>query len=215
MSELADRARSERALWATPGSSHDRVIRAARIVLPVGIAIIAILLAVAPLTIGQDISFVLAKDRVEVAGERLRVTNARYKGQDSKGQSFLISAGSAVQTTSAEPVVRLSDLAAMIQLKDGPAAIAAQRGVYDMEGDTVQVKGPVLFKTADGYRVLTRDVGIDLNSRTFASEGRVEGRMPLGTFSADHLRGDLEQRVVTLDGRARLHIVQAQSRGTR
>ena len=35
---------------------------------------------------------------------------------------------------------------------------------------------------------------VDLNQRSFASRGRVEGRMPLGTFSADRLRADLASR---------------------
>ena len=55
MSELADRVRTERQHWAVPGSSHDRVIRTMRIVLPLAIVILAVLLAAAPLTMGRDI----------------------------------------------------------------------------------------------------------------------------------------------------------------
>ncbi len=186
----------------------------ARRLLPVGIIVLIFMLAFAPITMGRDISFVLAKDKVAVAKERMRVTRAQYRGEDNKGQPFLITAGSAVQRSSADPIVKLSDLAARIQLPDGPAAIAARNGRYDMDKDRVAIDGPVVFKTADGYRLLTRDVGIDLPTRTLASAGEIEGSMPLGTFRADHLRADLNSRIVTLDGRARLHIVQGQSRGT-
>lgn len=215
MSEQADRVRSERQLWAMPGGSHDRVIAVARKVLPMGIGVVAALLAMAPLTIGRDISFVLAKDRVDVAQERMRVAGARYSGLDSKGQPFLITAGSAVQVSSSDPEVRLRDLAARILLKDGPAAIAANSGRYDMDRERVAIDGPVIFKTQDGYRLLTRDVSVDLKSRQISSASPVDGTMPLGTFRADQLLADLNQRTVTLNGRARLHIVQGQSRGTR
>ena len=124
MSEQADRVRRERRHWAVPGSSHDRVIHIARIALPIGIGGMAALLATAPIAIGRDISFVLSRDRVAVAKERMRVSNASYRGQDSKGQPFMISAKSAVQTKSSDPVVRLTDLAAVVWLNDGPAAIA-------------------------------------------------------------------------------------------
>ena len=67
MSELADRVRSQRQLWAASGSSHDRVIALLRILLPAAIGVLVVLLALAPLTVGRDISFVLSKDRVEVA----------------------------------------------------------------------------------------------------------------------------------------------------
>ena len=45
--------------------------------------------------------------------------------------------------------------------------------------------GPILFTAADGYRLETRDVTVDLRNRTLPSRGAVEGRMPLGRFTAD------------------------------
>jgi lipopolysaccharide export system protein LptC len=212
MSELADRVRTERQHWAVPGSSHDRLIRTLRILLPLAILALAILLAVAPLTIGRDISFVLSKDRVEVSKERLRVTEATYRGEDSRGRPFILRAGSAVQVSSRDPVVRLNALSARIAMAEGPATIAAQKGRYDMDNERVAIDGPVVFQAQDGYRIQTRDVGIDLSSRQMASGGPVDGRMPLGTFSANRMRADLATRTVVLDGRARLHIVQGASR---
>ncbi|PTQ10739.1 LPS export ABC transporter periplasmic protein LptC [Sphingomonas oleivorans] len=215
MSELADKVRTRRQLWAAAGSSHDRVIRTVRILLPLSIAGLATVLALAPLTMGRDISFVLAKDRVEVARERMRVSRAVYRGEDAKGQPFQLSAASAVQVTSRDPVVRLDTLSAQIALADGPATINAPKGRYDMSSERVAVDGPVLFNGPDGYHVETRDVTVDLKSRRVTSSGAVDGRMPLGTFSANQLRADLNNRIVILDGRARLHIVQGQSRGAR
>jgi len=212
MSELADRARTERQLWAASGSSHDRVIALMRFALPAAIAVLVVFLALAPLTVGRDISFVLSKDRVDVARERMRVTAATYRGQDSKGQPFVLSAASAVQTSSRDPVVRLQKLAAEIQLKDGPARVDAGQGRYDMDNEKVTVDGPVRFRSADGYRIETRDVDIDLKSRTAASRGAVTGQMDIGTFSGDHFTADLNERVVVLQGRARLHIIQGQAR---
>lgn len=208
MSELADKVRSERQLWAANGGSHDRVIAVLRLVMPVAIGLLVILLALAPLTVGRDISFVLSKDRVDVARERMRVTTATYRGQDSKGQPFELTAGSAVQVTSRDPVVKLEKLAAQIRLTDGPARIVADRGRYDMDSEQVAIDGPVVFRSADGYLIQTRDVGIDLKTRTVASKGPVDGRMNVGTFSGDRFTADLNKRIVVLEGRARLHITQ-------
>lgn len=215
MSELADRVRTQRQVWAAPGSSHDRLIAIMRLALPAAILILILLLALAPLTVGRDISFVLSKDRVELARERMRVTRAIYRGEDSKGQPFQLTAGSAVQATSRDPVVKLNNLAARIQLQDGPATIVAQRGRYNMDNEKVDIDGPVLFRSADGYQMRTRDVGIDMATRTVASQGAVDGTMPLGTFASDHFTADLNSRVFVLQGRARLHIVQGQSKAAR
>jgi lipopolysaccharide export system protein LptC len=215
MSQAADAVRSQRHLWAAPGSSHDRVIGTLRVALPLAIVLLVIALAFAPLTVGRDISFVLSKDRVQVAKERMRVSEALYRGEDSKGQPFQISAASAVQATSRDPIVRLEKLAAKIALADGPATLVANRGRYDMDSEKIAIDGPVLFRDAGDYRMRTRDVTVDLKTRSVASGGPVDGSMPLGTFAANRLTADLNDRVVVLQGDARLHIVQGRSRGPR
>lgn len=213
VAESAVAARGVRQTWAAPGSAHDRLIRILRVVLPVAIVVLVLLLTVAPLTVGRDISFVLAKDRVAMATERMRVSEAIYRGEDGKGQPFAIRAASAVQKTSADPVVQLSDLSARIALPDGPASIVAKTGRYDMAAQRVLIDGAVRFTTSGGYRLDTRDVAVDLETRRVASGGAVDGKMELGTFAADLMTADLTTHVVVLTGHARLHIDQRQSRG--
>jgi lipopolysaccharide export system protein LptC len=213
MSEAAISKRTARQNWAAPGSSHDSLIRVLRVVLPAAIGMLTAFLAVAPLTTGKDLSFVLDKDKVAVAKERLRVTAANYRGQDSKGQAFILHAGSAVQHSSTDPIVRLSTLTARLALPEGPSVLAANQGRYDMDNEKMAIDGPVLFRSADGYRLLTRDVDVDMKTRKLASRGPAQGSMPIGTFSGDRMTADLTQRIVTLEGRGRLHIVQGAAKG--
>ncbi|MFD1951665.1 LPS export ABC transporter periplasmic protein LptC [Sphingomonas arantia] len=212
MSEAGAKARSKRQQWAARGGSHDRVIGLLRIALPIAIAALFVLLAVAPLLGGRDVSFVLAKDRVDVARERMRVTEANYRGQDAKGQPFQLRAASAVQQTSRDPVVRMDDLSARIALDDGPATIVARKGRYDMDTERVAIDGQVLFSGANGYRMQTRDVTVDLKTRKIASGGAVDGKGELGTFQGGHLTGDLNTRVVTLTQGVRLQIPRREAK---
>ena len=207
MSELARRIRSERQVWAAPGSQHDRVIGIAKVALPVAIGVLAAVLVMAPLTSGGDVSFVLDKNKVEVAKERLKIQSAIYRGADAKGQPFQLTAGSAVQKSAAEPIVQLQDLAAQIKLPDGPAQLVADRGRYDMDTDKVKIDGPIAFRAANGYKLDTADTVVDLKTKTLQSGGAVTGQVPQGTFSADSMSADLANHVVRLDGRARLRIV--------
>lgn len=215
MSTLATEQRRTRRAWAVAGSSHDRLIGFLRIALPTAIGMLAAFLAVAPLTVGRDISFVLSKNSVDMATERMRMAKAVYRGRDEKGEPFELTAASGVQQSSRDPIVHLQTLKARIQLADGPATIVAQRGRYDMDSERIAIDGPVRLDDAGGYHVLTRDVLVDLNSRLVGSRGPVDGTMTLGTFRADHLRANLNTNVLNLDGHARLHIVQGQSRGAR
>lgn len=208
MSELARRERSRKQGWAAPGGAHDYLIRLLKFALPVAIGVVMAYLALVPLSKNRDLSFILDKDKVDVARERMRVQSARYEGLDDKGRRFTIDARSAVQPSSRDPIVDIQGMNARIALDGGPASIRAQKGRYNLDTQTVEVIGPILFTAADGYQLRTSDVGVDLNTRTMASNGRVEGQMPLGRFSADRMAVDLPDREVTLTGRARLHIVQ-------
>lgn len=207
MSEIAARLRSQRRSWAHPGSGHDRLVRLSLIFLPLGIGVLTAFLVTAPLFMGGDVSFVLDKNKVAMAQERLRIDAADYRGEDAKGQPFQLHAGEAIQKSSAEPVVQLRNLSAQIKLPEGPASLVADRGHYNMDTEQVAVDGPIRFQTADGYTLNTRDSTVDLKTRRMESGGAVTGNTPTGTFSGDKLTADLEQRIVRLDGNARLRIV--------
>jgi lipopolysaccharide export system protein LptC len=213
MSIQADQQRHARRHWARPGGSHDRLVARLKNWLPIAVGVLAALLVTAPFTGGDKVSFVLDKNKVEVAKERMRVSEALYRGEDGKGQPFSLRAGSAVQKSSREPIVDLNDMSARILLSEGPAVLNARKGRYDMDSERVAVDGPVQFEAAGGYRLTTRDVGIDLKTRRMRSAGRVDGRIPIGTFSGDHLEADLGARTVTLNGRASLRIEQNSIKG--
>lgn len=208
MSEQADRERDAKRSWAAPGHGHDRIITFFKLALPALIGVLFAFLVFSPLEEKQEVSFVFNKNEVEHAQERMRIQAAEYRGEDSEGRPFVLSARSAVQQSSAVPIVDVRDMSARILLDNGPASLVARQALYDMENDMVDVRGPVLFTAADGYRLGTRDVIVDLKQRNMASRGPVEGQMPLGHFSAGRLQVDLPSRRAILTDRAHLHIVQ-------
>lgn len=208
MSDRAELDKSLRRLWASAGGSHDRVVRILRGGLPLVIGVVAAVLVFSPFTQRDEVSFLLSKDSVEVARERLRVSRATYRGQDSQGQPFALMAASAVQKSSDDPVVRMTDLSGAIRLADGPASIFATNGAYDMRREQVSVTGPITVKASGGYNLVARDVVIDLKARSLAGSGGVEGALNIGRFSANRLEADLDARIVRLTGNARLTINQ-------
>ena len=208
MSEAAIREHDRKMHWAVPGSRHDRLVRGAKIGLPSAVGVLIAFLALAPLDKEGDVSFILDKNKAERAPERMRVDAARYTGQDDKGQKFEIVAQSAIQQKSDVPIVDINGMAARLGLARGPVTIAAPSSRYDLGRQLVAVDGPVRVSGPDGYRLETRDVTLDLKSRTMRSSGAAEGRMELGSFRAGRLSADLGERQVVLDRGVRLKIVQ-------
>jgi lipopolysaccharide export system protein LptC len=207
MSEIAERLHAQRRAWAHPGSGHDSIVRLLSWALPAGIGALTVILVAAPMLIRGDVSFLLDKNRVAIAPERLLVRAAEYRGEDSQGRAFKVTAEEAVQKSSAEPIVQLSNLSAEIALQEGPANLHADKGRYDIDKHQVAIDGPIRFQTADGYTLDTENATVDLRTRRMESGGAVSGKTPMGVFSGNKLTADLEGRTVTLDGNARLRIV--------
>lgn len=208
MSEAANRRSAVKRHWAEPGSRHDLVVKATKFGLPIVIGGLVVLLAIAPFDKRGDVSFILDKNKVDQAQERMRVEQARYVGEDNKGQKFVIVADRAVQPTSNVPIVAIEGMRARLSLGKGPLSIAALRGRYNLEQERVQIVGPVRIAGPGGYRLATRDVVVDLDTRSLASSGPVSGSMELGEFQAGRIRADLDQRTVSLDNGVRLKIYQ-------
>ncbi|MCA0978707.1 LPS export ABC transporter periplasmic protein LptC [Qipengyuania flava] len=202
----AQQLRSRRQHFAAPGGSHDRLVRFLARFLPMGVGIVAALMIITPLSPRGEISFLLDRNEVAVIQERLRVDNALYRGQDAQGRPFSLTAGEAVQKSSVEGIVRLDELVARLLMSEGPARVEAPGGQYDIRDDVVDVNGTMTMAAADGYRMRASGVSLDLKDKTLEGSGGVEGAVPAGTFRADRLDADLDQRTVTLTGNARLRM---------
>jgi len=212
MSQQADQIRDRRRLYALPGSPLDRAVRLLAVVLPALVGAVAATMVIAPLGPRGEVSFLLDRNKVATADDRLRVDEALYRGEDNKGRPFSLSAGQALQRSASVPVVQLSDLTARMELAEGPAVLSAPAGRYDINDQRVAIDGTVTFATADGYRMSARGVSIDLPNRRLFGAGRVEGAVPAGTFSADSISADLDARTLTLAGHARLNMIPGKLR---
>lgn len=206
MTQAADIIRDRRRAWATPGGSHDRLVRFLATWMPAGIGVVAAIMVLSPLTPRGEVSFLLDRNKVAFVRERLRVQDASYRGVDNRDRAFTVTAGTAVQRTAQEPVVEMTGLVAGIVLADGPASLSAAAGSYDFDRELVLVPGSVDFAAADGYRMVTRNVTIDLKGQRVSGDGGVSGTIPSGTFSANRISADLTARTIALEGNARLRM---------
>jgi lipopolysaccharide export system protein LptC len=208
MAGAAERDRAVKRGWARPGSAHDWLVGLLKIVLPLGVGVVLAYLLLSPLSKRSENSFLLDKNKVQMAHERLKTQTAVYRGLDDQGRPFTVQAKNAVQPTSASPLVNVTGMDAKLQMQQGPATVQAEKGQYNIDKQQMQVEGPVHVQGANGYRLETRDVNIDLNTHRVTGHNGVQGTTDVGTFSADNMAADMRSRTVVLTGRAHLHIAQ-------
>lgn len=208
----AKELRSKRQHFAAPGGSHDRLVGFLARALPMGVGVLAAMMIITPLSPRGEVSFLLDRTQVAVIDERLSVDNAMYRGRDDIGRPFSLTADEAVQRSSAEGKVRMQDLMAQLLLTDGPARLSAPGGIYDINEEIVAIDGSVELRTSDGYALTASGVSFDLDTRIMSGDNGVAGAIPAGTFAADAMRADVDARVLTLTGNARLTMVPGELR---
>ena len=212
MSMEAIQIRNRRRHFAAPGGSHDRLVAFLAKALPAAIGLVVAVMILVPLSPRGEISFLLDRNKVAVTGERIKVRDATYRGQDSKGRDFAVTAGTAVQQSADVPIVEMLDLSALMNLSDGPARIDAPRGSYNYDTETIDVGGPVRFAAPGGYSLSTSKVAVDIKRQVVTGSGGVQGTVPTGTFQAGSMQVDLENRTIALAGRARLRMTPGKMR---
>jgi len=212
MTAQADLIRDRRRHFAAPGGFHDRLVGFLAKALPAAIGLVAAVMILAPLSPRGEISFLLDRNKVAITDKRVEVDKATYRGQDKDGRRFELTAGKAVQASAADPIVEMDELAARLQLTDGPAELSAPRGVYNFDTEDVTVDGPVAFQAADGYRMVTSKVLVNLRTQRIVGSGGVTGAVPTGTFSAQRIIADLDARTLALEGQARLRMTPGKIR---
>ena len=200
---------------ARPGSRHDAIMALLKWLLPALALAVLATIVIWPLTKVSEFSFLLAKDKVAMAAERLRIDNAVYRGETEKGEAFVISARGAVQRSSAVAIVELTALQATLAMVEGPAKVMAPSGRYFIETDRLQVAGPVRLDSAAGYTLDSATIDIDLNTREVTSAQPLTGTLPIGRFRAGNFKGDIQGRKLVLDGGTHLRIRQGAGRAAR
>ena len=212
MNAAADIMHNKRVASALPGGFHDKLVRILATALPALIGMIAAVMILASFAPRGEISFLLDRHKVAIAEDRIRLSDAKYRGADSQGRPFTVGAASAVQVRASDPEVHMQSLLANIEMADGPATVTAPEAIYNFDQQSVAVTGPVEFTAADGYRLTARGVTVDLRERRVTGSGGIEGAVPTGSFSANAIIADLNARTVALDGHARLRMTQGKLR---
>jgi lipopolysaccharide export system protein LptC len=205
VSARAEQFRNNQKLWARPGSAFDYLVKSLRVILPSFVGILAAIMLASPFGDNRELSFVLARNQVAKTQDRMSVENALYRGEDSLGRPFSLRAGNAVQKSARDPVLEMSNIEGRMILNDAPAYLVAGQSSYNLENETVQVNGPMSFKSDKGYTMLAHDVTMGMKDQMLSSNGEMNFTTPEGyQIDSSNSIVNLRDRIVRSQGNMRL-----------
>jgi lipopolysaccharide export system protein LptC len=199
--------RSIRDKGAAVGGARDKFVQLLKWALPtVSVLLLGTIIAL-PFFNKQEVSFLLSRDSIEKTPEVLRMEKPTYRGLDSKGRQFQITAARAIQKSTEDATVELQLMQADLKTADGNAQVTADSGSFDLKKEQLRIAGNISANRADGYTFKTRDAVLDLPTRAAWGVAGVSGDTPLGTFRAGKFRVDLEKGTVLFAGGTKLRII--------
>jgi lipopolysaccharide export system protein LptC len=195
---------------------YSKFVGAMRIALPATAAVLLLLVLVVPQFRGDDGRFRAGETPVvDAAVDALSMVNARYFGIDAKGQPYSITAKSVRERTGADKRIELGAPQADVTLDGGPwLSIEADSGLYDRDGDVLDLTGNVSLFQDQGYELHTVTATIRLKTGAATSRAPVEGQGPFGELTSAGFDLYDKGRVVVFSGPAHLVLNRARPKST-
>lgn len=161
---------------------RSRMIHFFRRALPVALAVIVLGV------IGWVVARTVLSGMADQAAQQsdIRMTNPRFYGQDSRGQSFVLGAAEAIQDRRRSTLIRLTRPALRLNATgQRPTEITALNGVYDERSQRISLAGDVtVIDGGSGFRFETGQALVDTETGVISGQAAIHGRGPLGTVDA-------------------------------
>ena len=182
---------------------HSRLVRRLRKLIPMTVIGGLVLVCAAYLVIpfGQ-IALPFGVGTLTVKGNLLTMTTPRMSGYTRDNRVYRVEADIATQDLTRSNIVNMQGVRAQIQMAgENWGNVVAAEGVADSNTGMVDLQRDIVFKTTNGYEVVTQKAVIDTKSGSVVTEQPVDIKAPGGDVSANRLVWDNERQVMVLQGR--------------
>ena len=196
------------------GPGYSRFVGMMKVLLPVGAALLIILVAAWPYLQPADGRFLIGfSTMVATEAESPNIVNPRLVGIDADNNPFSITADLAKNFQirkdfwdTGEPV-ELEMPKADLTLEDGSwLVLTAETGLLSPAEKTLELTGAVNLFHDSGYELRTEIATIDLQAGAAGSDVAVEGQGPFGNLNAEGMKLSDKGRTITFTGKAKLII---------
>lgn len=126
---------------------------------------------------------------IESENAALVMNNPRYRGADSSGQPYVVTADRAIQDPQDDKQVTMDRVQADFNMNDGQWwSLTADTGVYNGSLEILDLFGNIAIFGNQGYEMHGHAVEVNLKTKVISSDEKVWGQTATGTINANGMR---------------------------
>ena len=182
------RGDSERAFQGA--RRHSRRVRLLKMLIPAGVAVALIVIALMTFLNPVRLLYRLPKDlgTLAISGSKITMESPRLAGYTRDARGYEVSAKAAAQDLTKPDVVELKELRARIDMQDKSAVeMLAIGGVYNTKSEILTLGPAIRLTSTTGYEARLADAVVDIRKGNIISDKPVEVKMLKGTLNANRL----------------------------
>lgn len=204
--ETAIALASSRADAFDRATRHSRRVRTLKLALPITAVALAALFG-AYTYLAAPPALQVKADGAAFAEGKLVMAKPQLNGFTRDNLSYSMTADRAVQDPANQGVVELLGIDANLPITaDNVAKVDATRGVYDREGNTLNLTEQVTVKTSDGMVARLKSAFLDMGNGTMKTGEPIEISLDGSKITSDSMSMRENGKVVVFENRVRVDI---------
>ena len=185
---------------------HSRRVRVLKLVLPLAAATIAVVFPVYSY-LATPAAVEVKADGSAYADGKLVMSNPKLNGFTSKNLPYSMTAVRAIQDPAKQGIVELEDIEAELPIgPDNQAAIGAAHGIYDRDGNTLELDREITVSTTDGLVAKLKSAFLDIGKGNMKTEDPVDITRKGSRIMADTMTVEDNGKVLIFEKRVRVNI---------
>ena len=188
---------------------HSRRVRILKFAIPLLAVVIAIGFPVYSY-LAAPISVAVQAEGTAFSNGKLVMANPKLNGFTKQKQPYSMTALRAIQDVTKQGIIELEGINAKVPIAvDNVATVNASRGVYDRDGNTMNLTSDVTVTTSDGMQAKFKSVFLDMGKGTMKTNDPVDVGSGGSRITADSMSVQDNGKVLIFENRVRVNIDSA------
>ena len=188
---------------------HSRRVRVLKFAVPLIAAVIAVAFPVYSY-LAAPVSISVQADGSAFADGKLVMANPKLNGFTKQNLPYSLTALRAIQDVGKQGIIDLEGINAKLPISaDNVASVNATRGIYNRDGNTMNLTSDVTITTSDGMQANFKSVFLDMGKGTMKTGDPVDVSRGGSRITADSMSVQDNGKILVFENKVRVNIDSA------